>query len=85
MGAAVEGTGDGETWWIARLSTEWQLRLLLSILVVLYLTADFYGKATGAELPPELVAGMEALGALAATILLFMEAKARVMKGEDPE
>ncbi len=83
-GAEVEGVGDGDTWWIARLSTEWQLRLLLSVLVVLYLTADFYGKAAGAELPPELVAGMEALGALAATILLFMEAKARVMKGEDP-
>lgn len=83
-GEAVEATDDGETWWIARLSTEWQLRLLLAVLTSLYLATDFAGKTTGAEMPPELAAAIEALAALAATILLFMEAKARLMKGESP-
>lgn len=74
--------GDGETWWIARLSTVVQLRLLTMVLGVIHVTGGFVYDVVNGEAQPAIRSGTGALVLLAATIIAFIEAKAKLMQEE---
>lgn len=69
---------DGETWWIGQLPAIVRLRLLVAVLTLLELSSQKQADFTGEGLPPDFHSGVQILIGLAATILVFMEAKAKL-------
>lgn len=75
--AILAGEGEGETWWIARLPFVAQVALLLVVLQALDAAGEFMSDMTGADVPPAYRSATTVLFALAATLLAFIEAKAK--------
>jgi hypothetical protein len=69
---------DGAPWWIGQLPAIVQLRLLLTVLALLELSSQKQADFTGEGLPPDIHSAIQILIGLAATILVFMEAKAKL-------
>jgi hypothetical protein len=81
--ADLAGEADGETWWVLRLRLVVQLALLVPVLQVVDKMSEFMADLAGEDLPPAYRSGTQVLFALAAVLLVFIDAKAEALADDD--